>query len=443
MSALELALRNLASWSLQVAVLSLAAAALSRLLPIERPATRLALGQALLALALLLPLLQPWHAASAQVTWSVVPALSSGPAPSTPAASSDGAALWPPALAGLLMAGAALRLARLGRGLGRLRSLGRRARPLEPTAWVDGLRDEVAPRAVFRLSDEAAVPATFGAWRPVVLLPSAFTSLPRDQQQAIVLHELVHARRADWLFILLEELLTAVVFFHPAVHWLVGRIRLAREQTVDAAVVRRLGARQAYLDSLVETARCAARARAVPAAPFLRQSHLRERVDLLLREVLMSRLRTLVHVALTAVAILLAVSWAVSAVPLESAGLVPAAVAPDEPIETPTEPRVVHKVQPSYPAEAKAEGVQGLFIIEVVIGKDGAIKDARVVVSAPTAERLAELKPMKGTAGAIEGDARLADAALDAVRQWRYEPILKDGRPVDVKALVTVNFKLA
>ena len=49
MSALELALRNLAAWSVQVAVLGLAAAALSRLLPIERPAARLAFGQALLA----------------------------------------------------------------------------------------------------------------------------------------------------------------------------------------------------------------------------------------------------------------------------------------------------------------------------------------------------------------------------------------------------------
>ena len=49
MSALELALRNLSAWSLQVAVLGLAAAVLSRLLPIERPAARLAFGQALLA----------------------------------------------------------------------------------------------------------------------------------------------------------------------------------------------------------------------------------------------------------------------------------------------------------------------------------------------------------------------------------------------------------
>jgi len=40
-------------------------------------------------------------------------------------------------------------------------------------------------------------------------------------------------------------------------------------------------------------------------------------------------------------------------------------------------------------------------------------------------------------------DPRLAEAALAAVKQWQYQPILKDGKPVEFKATVTVNFKLA
>jgi hypothetical protein len=268
--------------------------------------------------------------------------------------------------------------------------------------------------------------------------------MERERQEAVALHELLHARRADWLSILGEEVLKAVLFFHPAVHWLVGRVRLAREQTVDAEVVRRLGARDAYLESLVAVARLATRSRAVPAAPFLRESHLRERVDLLLKEVPMSRLRTLAHLALTATALVLVTSWAASAVPLQSAKAAPAAgVAVKDDVAAPAEPKLVHKVDPAYPAEAKKEGVQGLFVIAVVIGKDGAITDARVVVSAPTVERLKELEPKKGTPAALEGDARLGVAAVDAVKQWRYEPILKGGKPVDIKALVTVNFRLS
>jgi hypothetical protein len=303
----------------------------------------------------------------------------------------------------------------------------------------------VAPRARFLLSDEAGTAATFGLHRPIVLLPRPFESMDRERQAAIALHELVHARRADWAALMAEELLKALLFFHPAVHWLVARIRLAREQTVDASVVHRLGRREPYLESLVEMARLAAQARTVPAAPFLRESHLRERVDLLLKEVSMSRFRTLTHLVLTAAALVLVVSWASSAVPLQSAK--PAApvakIAISDEVKAPGEPKLVRQVKPVYPPEARAAGVQGLFQIEVIIGKDGTIRDARVVASAPTVERLKELEARKGTPAATEGDPRLAEAALAAVKQWQYAPVLKNGKPVEFTATVTVNFRLA
>jgi hypothetical protein len=135
--ALELALRNLAAWSVQVGVLGLAAAALSRLLPVERPAARLALGQALLAVALGLPLAQPWQATAAAVSWSfaLAPSGALPPASSAPGAPPAGVPLWPAAVVGVLLIGAALRLWRLGAGLVRLRSLGRGGRPLEAPPW--------------------------------------------------------------------------------------------------------------------------------------------------------------------------------------------------------------------------------------------------------------------------------------------------------------------
>jgi beta-lactamase regulating signal transducer with metallopeptidase domain len=449
MSALELALRNLVAWSLQVGVLGLAVAALARLLPIERPAARLVFGQALLALVLGLPLVQPWQARAAAVSWSST--LTPSPASLAPRAMPGGAPSsptiphWPIAVAGLLLIGASYRLARVGAGLVRLRTLRRDSRPLDVPPWLAALRDDVAPRTRFLISGEAGTPATFGLRRPIVLLPPVFEAMDRERQAAIALHELLHARRADWAALMTEEMLRAVLFFHPAVHWLVARVRLAREQTVDAAVVHRLGCREPYLESLVEMARFAAHARTVPAAPFLRESHLRERVDLLLKEVSMSRFRTLTHLVLTAAAIVLAVSWAASAVPLQTAK--PAApegkIAISDQVTAPSEPKLVHQVKPVYPPEAKAEKVQGLFVIDVVIGRDGAIKDARVAASAPTVERLKELEPKKGTPAAQEGDARLAEAALAAVKQWQYQPILEDGKAVEFKATVTVNFKLA
>jgi len=352
-------------------------------------------------------------------------------------------------VATLLALGVAVRLALLGRRLARLRRIGRAARPLEPEPWLASLRDAVAPRASFALGPEATVPATCGFRRPLVLLPPAFVTAPRARQHAVALHELLHARRGDWLALVAEEALEAVLFFHPAVRWLVGRVRLAREQCVDAEVVRRIGRRREYLESLVDAARSASSARAVPAALFLRQSHLRERVDLLLQEVSMSRARAAVHAAAAAVAVLLAVSLSASAWPLQSAAAPNASAKTQEArisvadsVTAPSEPKLVKKVNPLYPAGAKADGSEGIVMIDVVIGKDGTIQDARVVASAATPERLKQIAAQKGTPAAMEGDARLGEAALDAVRQWVYEPIIKDGHPVEVKATLHVRFRL-
>jgi beta-lactamase regulating signal transducer with metallopeptidase domain len=454
-SGLELALRNLGAWSVQVAVLALAAAALSRLAPVDRARARLALWQALLVVVLVLPLLQarrPAPASERVATYvTAAPGVSGGraaaPGNALEAMRRGGSAF----AAGLLLLGVAVQLARLAAGLARLRALRRDARPLAAEAWLLQLRDAVAPTASFAVSDRAAGPATFGIRRPLVLLPAFFASMERDRQRAVVLHELLHARRRDWLALLLEEVLKAALFFHPAVHWLVARVRLAREEHVDAEVVRRLGQRSTYLESLLEVARFAVRTRAVPVAPFLRESHLRERVDLLLKEVSMSRARTVAHVGATALAVLLAVAWASSAVPLQASqplAAKPAAAAPpahigvEDRVDAPAPPRLVRQPRPVYPESARAEKVEGVFMIDVVIGKDGAVRDAKVVASAATLERLKQLEPQKGTPAALEGDGRLAAAALESVRQWQYEPILKDAKPVEFQATVHVRFQL-
>lgn len=444
MSGHELALANLAAWSLQVGVLAIACAAIGRFFPLERPGARLALGQGLLALAVALPLLQPWRVMSAAVSGSLSPggAASVGAATAGSPAPDRAVAAWPAALGLVLALGATVCLARLGVALARLRRLARSARPLEPLPWLRALRDEVAPRARFAVSTGVGTPASFGLRRPLVLLPPGFQATTRERQAAIALHELLHVRRRDWPVLVLEELLAAALFFHPAIHWLVGRVRLAREQCVDAAVVRRLGGRDAYLESLVEAARARAAA-PLPAAPFLRESHLRERVELLLKEAPMSAARTLRNAVVTAILLLVALALTASALPLQAKPAPGAGAAQAADAEPTSMPKLIHRVNPVYPPDAKTEGVQGIFLLDLVIGEDGTIQDAAVAVSAPTFERLEAIRSAKGTKAALEGDARLAAAALEAVRQWRYEPVVKGGKPVEVKATVTVNFKLA
>jgi beta-lactamase regulating signal transducer with metallopeptidase domain len=447
---LDLALRNVAAWSVQVAFVALAAAALGRLLPVERPRARLRFVQALLALVVLLPLLQPWPAASPHVDWSFglrasLPAGTAAFAGRSPAVVSVGIG-WTLVAALALLLGAGRQFARFAFGLARLRSLRLSASPLDAPPWLAALRSELAPGALFRVSAEVGGPATFGFRRPTIVLPAAFLGLERDRQHAIALHELLHVRRGDWLPHLVEELLKALLFFHPAVHWLVGRVRLAREQCVDADVVAILGERSVYLESLLAVARLAGGAPAVPAAPFLRQSHLRERVDLLLKEVPMTRARTLAHLAVAAAGLVLVAAFAAAAVPLQAGGKAAPAAArigvADE-VAALAEPKLVHKVNPVYPAEAKNDKAEGLFAIDVVIDTAGAIREAKVAASAPTMERFKQMMDAKTVAKALEGDPRLAQAAVDAVKQWRYEPILgPNGKPVEARATITVNFRL-
>jgi TonB family protein len=84
-------------------------------------------------------------------------------------------------------------------------------------------------------------------------------------------------------------------------------------------------------------------------------------------------------------------------------------------------PAKIRDARPVYPDVALNARVAGIVILEVTLGTDGAVSDARVLRGVPL----------------------LNDAALDAVKQWQYEPTLLNGVPVPVIMTVTVNFALS
>jgi TonB family protein len=81
-------------------------------------------------------------------------------------------------------------------------------------------------------------------------------------------------------------------------------------------------------------------------------------------------------------------------------------------------PQKIRDVQPIYPDEAREANIRGVVIVEITVGVDGSVTEARVVRSIP----------------------RLDAAALDAVRQWQYQPVVMNGTPVPVIMTVTVPF---
>ena len=97
----------------------------------------------------------------------------------------------------------------------------------------------------------------------------------------------------------------------------------------------------------------------------------------------------------------------------------PAATAPPR-VSRMMEGNLVHRVDPQYPVIAKTAGVQGTVVIKAIISRDGAIEHEELVGGPPL----------------------LANAALQAVRQWKYRPYYLNGEPMEVETQITVNFVL-
>lgn len=102
-----------------------------------------------------------------------------------------------------------------------------------------------------------------------------------------------------------------------------------------------------------------------------------------------------------------------------AAGAQTAGIAIEDRAEQPG--KLVRQVRPVYPAEAKEARITGKVRLEAAVAKDGKIQDLKIV----------------------SGHPLLAAAAVEAVRQWEYAPVEKDGQPVAFKTQIDLNFTLA
>ena len=406
---------NFLSYCLQVIVLVAVGTALPSLFRLRAPRVLLAYWQGLLVICLALPLLEPWRPPA--VDSSIAEGTVSISFQAVQAGTSDLHAWLYPLIAGVLLAGMLVRLAWLALGLGRLRAIHRAAQAFDPLP--DGVRElelRLRVSAAWYLSPEMESPATFGIRPPSILLPERFPALDEAFQRAIAGHELLHVVRRDWILNLGEEFILTAFWFHPAVAWVVNRIRLSREQTVDAEVVRLLNARRAYLNALLEIAG-GSPGPALGAAPtFLKERQLAHRIELLVKEVTMSKPR--LFLSLTAIIGLLILAGGVGiwAFPLRA----PVQAAASQSAEKETPPsdsaaiQPVTRVHPVYPLEAKKAGLEGIVRLRTTINKDGSVMDIRV----------------------LSGPPQLVKAALDAVQQWRYAP-------ADKVRVTVVNIRFA
>jgi len=101
------------------------------------------------------------------------------------------------------------------------------------------------------LSEKATAPLTIGYLRPIILIPlSLVPDLTPEQWEAILLHELAHIRRADYLIRLIQSLIEILFFYHPLVAWLSKEIAREREACCDDQAVAACGDALEYAQAL-------------------------------------------------------------------------------------------------------------------------------------------------------------------------------------------------
>jgi D-alanyl-D-alanine endopeptidase (penicillin-binding protein 7) len=253
-----------------------------------------------------------------------------------------------------------------------------------------------------RIVDSLASPITAGFWRPVVLLPAALvTGMPPALLEALLAHELGHVRRHDYLVNLVQNVIEALLFYHPAVWWISHRIRLEREQIADDFAARALGEPRRLARALSELERLQFSGHHLAQAAA--GGDLAARIRRLLRpdpQLLDWR---------AAIPVLgLVLACAASAHALSTRDANAAAVRASG---------LSHRAfldftscrKPMYPQRDLAAGHEGTVTVSFLVDTDGTVADSRLL----------------GSSG-FSGLDRAAQTALD---KCRFSPAMKDGRP--------------
>ncbi len=388
-----LLLGNVVAWSAQVAVL-VAVGALAAM-TLGNPRARLVFWQGILAIVLLLPAIEPWRQPMAEDAGLVATAASAEPVVLVHPSSLRFA--WRREYLLMIIAtGAVLRLLWIGAGLVRLRRhrLDARMLTIPPVRFSN-------PRVRWFVSSTVGGPVTFGFLNPSILLPERVVELPDDLREAIAHHELAHVRRRDWLFVLAEEAIRSLLWFHPAIWFVLSRIQLAREQVVDAEVVGLTRDRERYLDALVAVAAHRLLPDVAPAPLFLKKRQLAVRVAAVLKETRMSKPRTFLSYTTVCSAALMAVRLAVWMFPMQAPAQTPRSaertsmVVDGAGVAVEPGAKVLHRSPIFYPSGVTTSGT---VIVESAVNAKGEVTDARV----------------------LSGPDELRNAALSSVLNWHF-----------------------
>lgn len=259
-----------------------------------------------------------------------------------------------------------------------------------------------------RVVSGLASPITAGWWRPVVLVPASLvTGMPRELLEALLAHEMAHVKRLDYLVNLGQNVVEILLFYHPAVWWISGRIRAEREQIADDLAASHTRAPHTLAKALSELERTQFAGQHLAMAA--NGGDLLSRVRRLVRPDRQAlSWKAAIPVAALAIACLATYSQAVSAPPL--------------PLSEAVDLRPVADfnscTKPMYPAADLAAGHTGTVYLAFLIGADGKVKDTRIDKSS--------------------GHEGLDNSAQKAIELCSFSPAMKNG--VAVRSWTKVQY---
>jgi bla regulator protein BlaR1 len=309
---------------------------------------------------------------------------------------------------------------------------GREVEALRRMERIAGIRQRIE----IRLSHASIEPGIFGIVRPVLMWPEGISRHLDDAQlDAILTHEVRHAIRRDNLAAAVHMVVEAIFWFHPLVWWLGTRLVEERERACDEDVVELGSERRVYAEAILKVCEfCLASPLACMsgvAGGDLKKRMVHIMTERLLHKLNFGRKLFLSAAGLAAIAGPIAFGI-VTATPTRAAFAAGSAVAQQS--EQPPDAHasvhaskeemaalIVKKVNPEYPEAAKKAHIQGQVILRATISKDGDVENLQIV----------------------SGHPQLVPSAIDAVKQWKYQPYLQHGKPVEVETEITVNFTLS
>jgi TonB family protein len=326
---------------------------------------------------------------------------------------------------------------RLTWGLWRTAVARRRAQPAILTgeaalSWTRYSRMFAMDTAELATSVSTSVPVTLGHRRAVLLLPPGLLAeLDPADLDALIAHEFAHMRRRDFAKNLLYELLSLPVAYHPFLWLTRSRVAESREMVCDAIAAEAVTGRERYARSLLRLASLLVEgppARTLHAIGIFDANIFERRVMNLTEKYteIKGARRLAITVACAAVAFL----TCASALALRMEVAAPASASAKQSSDTDRTLKVSAAVMagqkisgpnPIYPAQAKADKIQGPVVLSLKINKDGEPENVHVKQG-------------------VRSD--LDESAITAVQQWRWKPFLLNGNPIDVKTTVTVNYSL-